>query len=195
MKFAVVILAGGEGRRIGGEKPRRMLGGKTLMARAEAMARHWSDLSAASIRTSGQVNCTALDCIFDEPGIDGPLAGLVAALRFARDAGREAVLTIPADMPFLPADLAGRLTQAIGNAAAALARSGGRLHPVCGLWSTRTLETLPGYLASKRLSLKGLAETAGCIAVDWPATPIDPFFNINSEEDLRHAEEMLGGKS
>ena len=133
MKIAVVILAGGKGSRIGGQKPLRMLGGKRLIDRAQAQAEQWSKIVAVAVRSIGQVERSALPCIRDVDEIEGPLAGLAAALRFAGVSGCEAVLTIPADMPFLPADLRDRLSARIGSAAAAVARSGGRLHPVCGV--------------------------------------------------------------
>jgi molybdopterin-guanine dinucleotide biosynthesis protein A len=191
VKIAVVILAGGEGRRIGGDKPLRLLGGRRLIDRAEELTRQWSEILAVSVRYAGQVGRTDLACITDEPGIDGPLGGLVAALRFARLSGCRAVLTIPADMPFLPGDLKKRLSEALGDAGASLASSGGHLHPVCGLWSARALDSVPDYLASGRRSLKGFAETVRYSSVEWPSEPSDPFSNINSAEDLAAAERLL----
>jgi molybdopterin-guanine dinucleotide biosynthesis protein A len=169
----------------------QVLGRQRLIDRAEAFARQWSDILAVSVREPRQVGRTTLVCIADEPGVEGPLGGLAAALRFADDAGCEAVLTIPADMPFLPMDLAERLAKGRGAKGAALARSGGHVHPVCGLWSIRVLDLLSDYLASERRSLRGLAETVGYVAVDWPSEPMDPFFNINSAEDLAQAGHLL----
>jgi molybdopterin-guanine dinucleotide biosynthesis protein A len=193
LRIAVVILAGGEGSRMGGGKPLRLLGGRRLIDRAEALARQWSDILAVSIRNPAQVEGTPLDCILDEEGIEGPLAALAAALRFGCTAGGEAVLTIPADMPFLPADLLERFSAEIGLYGAAIASSNGHLHPICGLWSVSALDKLDGYLATGRRSLKGFAEAIGFRAVDWPIEPRDPFFNINSAEDLAIAERMLAG--
>ena len=193
MKIAVVILAGGEGSRIGGNKPMRLLGGRRLIDHAEALARQWSDILAVAIRDAAQVERDQLERIVDEEGIEGPLAGLAGALRFGSVAGQDAVLTIPADMPFLPADLGERLSTEIGQHGAAIASSGGRLHPICGLWRVSALEELDGYLATDRRSLKGFAEAIGFCVVDWPAERQDPFFNINSAAELAIAERMLGG--
>lgn len=193
MKIAVVILAGGEGSRMGGDKPMRLLGGQRLIDRAEALALQWSDILAVSIRNPAQVESTQLECIIDKEAIEGPLAGLAAALRFGGVADRDAVLTIPADMPFLPADLGERLSAEIGHYGAAIASSGGHLHPVCSLWKASALKNLDDYLATGRRSLRGFAEAIGFCAVDWPTEPHDPFFNINAAEDLAIAERMLGG--
>ena len=171
----VVILAGGEGRRIGGGKPRRMLGGMTLLDRALRIARRWSD------------EVLVADGANDLPGIEGPLGGVAAALGRGGD-----ILTIPCDMPFLPDDLPERLGRT--REAAALAKSGGRLYPVCALWRARAADGLAAYAATGRRSLHGFAEAVGYEAVVWDAEPIDPFFNINDADDLARAEAMLGSR-
>lgn len=189
--LAVVILAGGEGRRIGGGKMLRELGGETLIDRALCLAGGWSPDVRVAVRTDAQAGSFAAPILDDDPALQGPLGGLAAALRLARESGREAVLTLPCDAPFLPFDLPGRLIGEIGEAAAAIAASGGKIHPVCALWRVKVLDRLPTYAASGRLSLRGLADEVGYVPVAWPADPIDPFFNINSEADLQRAEEIL----
>jgi molybdopterin-guanine dinucleotide biosynthesis protein A len=168
----IVILAGGAGRRIGGGKPLRMLGGETLLARALTLARSWSD------------EVLIADGKTDVLGLEGPLGGVAAALGLDGD-----VLTIPCDMPFLPADLPERLGRT--SAPAAVAESGGRLHPVCALWRAHAGESLAAYAASGRRSLHGFAEAVGYEAVAWRTDPFDPFFNVNDANDLARAEAML----
>lgn len=170
----IVILAGGEGRRIGGGKPGRRLGGETLLGRALGIARRWSD------------EVEVADGSTDAPGIAGPLGAVAAAL------AQGDLLTIPCDMPFLPDDLPARLAGADAAVAVAVAESGGRLHPVCALWRARAAAALPAYLATGRRSLRGFAEAAGYEAVRWEAAPDDPFFNVNTEEDLAEADRRLG---
>jgi len=123
VKIASVILAGGEGSRIGGDKPMRLLGGTTLLDRAIDYASGLSDKVAVAVRDQ-QVGDAGVAVIRDNPTIEGPLAGLVAALRFASDEDADAVLTLPADMPFLPPDLADRLAEELANNRAAIATSG-----------------------------------------------------------------------
>jgi molybdopterin-guanine dinucleotide biosynthesis protein A len=171
----IVILAGGEGRRIGGGKPQRLLGGETLLARALVRARGWSDEVLVAARLGGD--------IADDPAIEGPLGGVAAALALGGD-----VLTIACDMPFLPDDLPVRL---VSDAPVTVAASGGRLHPVCALWKPAARTVLPAYLATGRRSLNGFAEAAGYGVVEWPIEPIDPFFNVNDEADLARAETLL----
>ena len=184
----VALLAGGEGRRIGGAKPQRRFGGETLLARALRTARHWSEDLKVVVRAPDQADGAPF--LLDDPAIAGPLGGLAAALRFARAQGYESVLTLPCDMPLAPAELADRLCAAVGPGAA-VAASGGELHPVCALWPAAALDRLDSYLATGRRSLRGFAEAVGFVAVEWPVEPFDPFFNINDEADLRRAEAML----
>lgn len=192
MKIVAVILAGGQGSRIGGGKPLLTLGGMTLLDRAWRHARQWSDLVAVAVRDDGQLGRADLPMIFDQPAIEGPLGGLATGLQFAREGDADALLSLPADMPFLPADLGSRLEQALAGQLAAIASSGGRLQPVCGLWRVGAVERLPSYLASGRRSLKGFAEILGSVTVEWQGED-DPFFNINSAEDLAAAERRLRG--
>jgi molybdenum cofactor guanylyltransferase len=193
---ACVVLAGGEGRRIGGEKPLRRLGGVTLLDRALAFAATQSDLVAVSLRTTDQVEAPqGLPILLDAPDIPGPLAGLAAGLAYAREQGRPAVLTLPCDTPRLPDDLAARLAERlIDGVGVVLAESGGQLHPVCGLWRVTCADALPGYVAQGRRSLWGFAKTVGMVQVEWPMTPYDPFVNVNTPEDLAALEdEQLNG--
>jgi molybdenum cofactor guanylyltransferase len=171
----IVILAGGEGRRMGGGKAQRLLGDESLLDRALRIARTWSDAVLVAAREGGDID--------DDPAIQGPLGGVAAALALGGD-----MLTIPCDMPFLPDNLPTRLK---GEAAAIIACSGGRLHPVCALWKAACRDALPAYLATGRRSLTGFAEAVGYQAVEWPAEPIDPFFNINDEADLARAKALL----
>ena len=185
MSPAIVILAGGESRRMGGGKPLRVLAGRTLLDRAIDRARSWSDEVVVAARDSAQLGGAEVKALIDPPGLEGPLAGLASALRVARPV----VLTIPCDMPFLPDDLPDRLAAALPGHRAALAASGGHVHPVCGLWRTDALANVRGYAASGRRSLIGFAQSIGYAEVEWAG---NPFFNVNSPEQLAEAEARLG---
>lgn len=184
-----MILAGGEGRRIGGGKPLKRFRGERLVDRALRQAQIWSDLIVIAVREAAQVEPVDAPLIRDVD-VPGPLGGLIGGLRFGREQGRALVLSIPADMPFLPQNLLDRLGAGIGDHRCALAQSAGQLHPVCGLWRTTSLEALDSYVAAGRRSLKGFAEQLGFASVEWPASTPDPFFNVNTNEDLAEAARM-----
>lgn len=187
-----VVLAGGEGRRIGGDKPLRKLGGERLIDRALRQARQWSECVAVSVRDPEQLGSVPAPLLIDRPDVEGPLAGLIAALEFAGSCRSERLLTLPADAPFLPHDLLVRLAAAIGEGGCAVAESGGHLHPVCALWRTSAAQRqVEAYLASGRRSLRGFAKDVGAVGVAWPSAPYDPFFNVNDRDDLAEAERRL----
>ena len=192
-EIAVAVLAGGEGSRIGGEKPLIRLGETTLVERAFDRARGWSKQAVVIVRTVGQLGALDLPVTTDVPDIEGPLAGLAAGLQWARQQEAKALLSLPCDMPNLPDDMASRLARAIGGCAAALASSGGILHPVCGLWRVEAMEMMNNYCSTGQRSLRGFAENIGFTEVSWATEQVDPFFNINTGADLEMAEVMLRG--
>jgi molybdopterin-guanine dinucleotide biosynthesis protein A len=192
VSLVVAILAGGAGRRIGGDKPRRLLGGTRLLDHALARAHSVAAPIIMVVRDPRQVEDFAGTVVLDAPGIEGPLAGLFSALTWAAEAGADRVLTLPCDMPFLPGDMATRLEQALTpDLEVAVAASEGRLHPVCALWRTTAAQTLVRRAGEGRLSLHGLSEAVGRTVVDWPVDGGDPFININTAADLAAAETSL----
>lgn len=191
--LCVLVLAGGEGARIGGGKPERVLAGHRLVDRTLHVARQTSKCIALGLRSPGQVGARDVQILLDQAGIEGPLASLAAGLAWAKRGAADYLLTLPCDAPFLPYDLATRLKVRIEatRAAAALPASHGRMHPSCGLWRTHTIEQLNDYLSSGRRSLSGFAEHIGYAVEDWGAPARDPFFNINTPEELSTAEAWL----
>jgi molybdenum cofactor guanylyltransferase len=192
MKMAIVILAGGPGRRIGGNKPLRLLGGQRLVDRAIAFAAARATHIALSVGHADQLSDLPIERIVDAQPDWGPLAGIASAFAFAARGNADVLLSVPCDSPFLPDDLATRLGAALQpGIGVAVPMSGGTLHVACGLWRVSVRDTLAAYAATGGRSLHGLVERVGFAPVTWPAEPVDPFFNVNSAEDLARAEEML----
>lgn len=193
--IAALIFAGGDGRRLGGQKPTRQLGGRSLLTYAiDAAARHGGRV-AIGVRDPRQVDGVGdTELIVDAPGVGGPLASLAGGLAWAERNGARYLLTVPCDAPFLPWNHAARLLGCLlrNDAAAALPRSIGQLHPSCGLWRIDAGRRLPAYLECGRTSLRGFAEHVGFAVEDWGAPARDPFFNVNTPEDLEIAESWLG---
>lgn len=193
--MAGCILAGGRSRRMGHDKRRAKLGGRSLIE--HAIARLQPQVDRLMINANDDPShyaATGLPVRAD-PIADfaGPLAGILAALIWAQEIGAEILVTIPSDAPFFPADLAARL-DAVQGCAIVSASSGGRLHPVFSLW--RKPES---FLAPLRAALEGEGQrkVESFIArfphgvVEFPITPYDPFFNINTPADLAEAERIM----
>ncbi|MFT0859066.1 molybdenum cofactor guanylyltransferase MobA [Ancylobacter sp. G4_0304] len=193
-----LILAGGLSRRMGGgDKALRPLGAGTVLG--AVVARVAPQVSGLVLNANGDAARfgLALTVVPDTlPDAPGPLAGLLAGLDHAARHRPEVryLLTVPADCPFLPDDLAARLLQACvaHGSTAAIAASGGRSHPVVGLWEVTLRERLRTALVDEAEHRVGrFAAAVGAVTVEWPAAPADPFFNVNTPEDLAQAERML----
>ena len=185
-QLMVAVLAGGEGRRMGGVKALRPFRGTTLLAHAVAQARRWSDRVVVVVRDAAQAGAaTDAPLIFDEPGIEGPLAGLAAALRHAQAAGADLLLTTPCDTPNLPLDLPQRLAAALTDDAAVVApEADGRLEPALALWRPAASRALGAYLGAGRRSLQGFAAAAGLARAVFTADEAAAFANANTVEAL-----------
>lgn len=171
---------------MGGGKALHPFRGAPLVAQALAQARRWSDKVVVSVRDPAQV-ADAVDCplAIDRPEVPGPLAGLAAALDYARATGAERLLVLPVDMPRLPSDLPERLAAAMGpEDGAALPAVAGELQPACGLWRPASLERLDAYLASGRSSLRGFAAACGLAVVEFGAEGAAAFAGANTPEEL-----------
>lgn len=135
------------------------------------------------------------------PGLPGPLAGILAGLdHFAMIGDTTHVLSVPGDTPFIPDDLAAQLADAVfdDGEPVAIAASGGRAHPAVGLWPVALREVLRRRLAdTDDRSVIGFCRAVGYVEVDFPmaANGMDPFFNVNSPEDLIFARSHVAERS
>ncbi len=181
----IVIATGGMGSRMGGAKAERMLGGARLIDHMLVWARGQSAHIALAVRAagSGADLGTGLATLPDAAADLGPISALDSAMRFAAQHGAGHVLLVSCDMPFLPADLLQRLSDAIGGAGAALPDVAGRVQPLAALWRV-DLAALDAYIAGGGRSLWRFAE--GQAMVCLPAQAAD-FANINTPEELASA--------
>lgn len=189
---AIVIAAGGDGVRIGGAKPSRMLGGRRLIDHALAWAGRHADTVALAVRLRDADWGTGLPLLADRHDGIGPISALANAFQFARDQRRPAVLMIGCDMPFLPENLLEKLQAAFSGHGAAMPVSGGRRHPMAALWAP-DVPAIEAYIAHGGQSLWRFAQTVGMAEVTWDDAP-DPFQNINHLADLAAAEQRLKTK-
>jgi molybdenum cofactor guanylyltransferase len=123
-----------------------------------------------------------------------PLAGLHASLALAKENGSDILITTPSDTPFLPIDMAVRLIEGASETGGAIAASGGREHYLSGAWKVGLFAELENAIARDGLfRVKDWALRANAARVDWPAVPYDPFFNVNTPEDLAAADQIARG--
>jgi len=185
----IVIAAGGDGSRIGGDKPARLLAGERLIDRVCAWARKQSDAVVLVVRPGKGDWGTDLPLLFDAQAGIGPISALSSALQEGARLGRASVLMVGCDLPFLPADLVPRLSAALPDHGAAMPVSSGRLHPMAALWRSGP-NALDRWIAGGGQSLWRPAEAIGVAQVEWTDTP-DPFANVNDAAALATAEERI----
>ena len=193
-----LVLAGGLARRMGGgDKTRIRIGGKTILERV--LARLKPQCAAVILNANGdpaRFADTGLPVVPDTvPDFAGPLAGILAGLDWAAAHAPAIadVASVPGDCPFLPGDLVARLSAARQAAGVPLAcaRSGDWRHPVVGLWRVALREDLRKALVEEDMhKIETWTARHGIAVGDWPATPIDPFFNVNTPADVAEAERI-----
>lgn len=198
-RIAGVVISGGQSRRWGaGDKFLAKLAGKSLLRHVVDRVRgQVRMLTLNANRAAGRYQGLGLAVVPDiVPGCRGPLAGVLTALDWTREnlPGIPWVLTVPSDAPFLPADLADRLLAAVEDEGAdmACAVSGDRPHPVIGLWPVALCGQLRHALMVE--DVRKIAAWTGrykVAYVTWPIDPVDPFFNVNTRDDLAAAEGLI----
>jgi molybdenum cofactor guanylyltransferase len=193
-----LVLAGGLARRMGGvDKALIVIGGATILDRVLGVLR----AACAEIVVNANGNPArfaryGLPVIPDSvPDFAGPLAGILAGLDWAAVNRPDLawVASVPGDCPFMPDDLIMRLHEARQNAGLPLAcaRSGDWRHPVVGLWPVALREDLRHALVEEGLrKIEVWTARHGVAIAHWPATPVDPFFNVNTPEDTAEAERL-----
>jgi molybdopterin-guanine dinucleotide biosynthesis protein A len=181
----------------GGDKPRTMIGGRTILSRVlERMAPQCSRLLINANGDPARFADAGLPVVADSvPDFAGPLAGILAGLDWAAAHAPDIAVmaSVPGDCPFLPRDLVARLhaARAAAGMPLACARSGEWRHPVVAIWPVVLREDLREALTGEGLrKIEIWTARHGVALADWPAEPVDPFFNVNTPEDAAAAERL-----
>jgi molybdopterin-guanine dinucleotide biosynthesis protein A len=190
------ILAGGLARRMGGgDKALARVAGRPILSHViERLAPQVDALILNANGDAGRFAGFALPVVPDSvAGFPGPLAGVLAALEWAlaHHPGARFVVTAAGDTPFVPADLVTRLVTAQGaeRAELAVAASGGRTHPVFGLWPLAVATALRQAITGEEIrKVDRFTARYRVATVAFDDASGDPFFNINAPDDLDEAE-------
>lgn len=191
-----VILAGGLSRRMGGnDKALLRLAGRTLLEHSvERLAPQCESVilnANGDLSRFGNMHIPLIpDSVANYPG---PLAGILAGLEWSAAHRPDIawIVSAPADTPFIPKDLVLRLHQACRQTRKpiACAASGSQTHFAAGLWPVSLRHDLRQALVENDLrSIRDWIGRHDHAEASWPIEPFDPFFNINTPEDLRHAD-------
>ena len=190
-----VLLAGGQSRRMGGgDKFLRALAGRPLID--WVLDRAKPQVDAMIVNAAGDAarfDDYGLPVVADViEGFAGPLAGILTGLEWAAW-----LVSFASDAPFVPTDLVEMMRTAVAadDADLACAASGGRTHPVCGLWPMALKDVLRRAMVEEEMrKIDQWTARYRIVHVDFPVVSIDPFFNVNRPEDLAEAEEFLAAR-
>ena len=182
----------------GADKPMTMLAGKPLIQHVIQRLRPQVDellINANSdpSRFAGFGCEVVADGMADFPG---PLAGILAGLQWTKNERPDAgwLISCACDCPFLPFDLVDRLVRSAEGADVpiAVAGSGGRHHPVIAAWRTDLPLDADEVLRTRGIhKVDHLIDSFANVRVQFSTEVFDPFFNINTPEDLSRAEKLI----
>ncbi len=188
-----VILAGGQATRMGGgDKGLKPLGDRTILG--HVIDRLSPQVAGLALNANGNPSRFAdlgLPVIPDSiEDFAGPLAGVLAGLDWAAREGADTIVTAAADTPFFPPDLVPRLilaTEGMEHPLALAASPEGR-HPTFGLWPVALRDDLRAALEGGLRKVVVWTDRHGGRLAEFPGGDPDPFFNVNTPEDLALAE-------
>jgi molybdenum cofactor guanylyltransferase len=193
--IAGIVLAGGQARRLGGDKALRRLGTKSLIE--NAISRSEPQVATLALSANGDptpYRPFGLPILADSVPFVGPLAGILAGMDWAAGRGFDTLASFPCDAPFFPPDLVARLADARmrEHADIAAASSAGRAHPVFALWPVALRAELRRALTDEGVrKVDAWSARYALVTIAFSAVPVDPFFNINTPGDLAKAETLL----
>jgi molybdopterin-guanine dinucleotide biosynthesis protein A len=202
-----VVLAGGRGRRIGGDKAVASLAGRPLLSYPLGAMLGVLDDVVVVAKPSTVLPALGDVAVWEEPEQPShPLVGIAEALRRA---GGRWVLVCAGDMPFVPVSLLTSLAELAGGGdraargdraaggdrgphdapAVVAASADGALQPLLGCYGPACLDALAAAAREAVAPARAVVEALGPLVV--PVSDPGALFNVNSAEDLREAEALL----
>lgn len=191
-----LVLAGGEARRMGGNKAFREVGGKSLIGRAIDVAQAQCD--QVMISSNAEADAFAdygLPVVADQPAPgQGPLGGILGGLLALPD-GINWLVTFPVDCPIVPLDMVGRLRALAEEtgAKAAFASHADRDHYLSSIWHRDAASVIADLLASDDRRVRGPLQAleAPRVVFDDQVSGLEPFTNVNTPDDLKLINSVL----
>ena len=190
MEATLLVLAGGESRRMGRPKPWIEVG-ETVLLRyvVERLAPAFSEVVVSFGEPEQMEQLVPYRVVFDRKRAAGPLAGLEAGLLAAR---HEVLFAVACDMPYVTSSVAEVAVAAARSCDAAIPRHDGLFEPVCGAYRKTALPTIVGALDAGNHVAHDVVES---MDVTW-LEGLDPaqFENLNTPADLERFRVALSAQ-
>jgi molybdopterin-guanine dinucleotide biosynthesis protein A len=195
-----VVLAGGKGRRFGGEKATAPLGGHPMAEWVLEALRPWTSEQVVITNDPATAQCLNRPGRADLIPGKGPMGGLHTALNWAKEEGKKGVFLLACDLPLVPPPLVGTILKKWPSGVQAVVPGsyGPRgFEPLCGGYSTQIIPILEKLLSNGDLAMEAVLDHVGAHRI--PASELGSeeelrraFTNVNTQEGARLAELALG---
>ena len=190
------VLAGGKSQRFGEDKSQVTLANKLLIdyILSEIIDQFYEVLIVSNNSINFQ-NSEKITKIEDYKKGLGPLCGVLSAMKWIKTNKREYqwIATFPVDTPFFKKEILKDFIQKINLEESDLffIKSNNTRHNIFGLWSIKLLDKLEKDLDKGERKVELWANNIGVKIINMEFSNNDPFFNINTKEDLEKAKELL----
>ncbi|MEX2583406.1 MAG: molybdenum cofactor guanylyltransferase [Gemmatimonadota bacterium] len=192
------ILAGGRSSRLGSPKGLASVGGQPLVSRLIGVLRQVLSRIVVVTNDPNLYRTLRVEIVGDEHPGRGPLSGVEAALKWARDIGANGVVCLPCDAAFVDPELIRRLMVRSAGRTAVLPRSAGPLgyEPLFAWYPVSALDVATRCLADERPAMHSFVESlprVSYLSIEEVREIADPeilFFNVNTGDDLERAERI-----
>ena len=192
-----VVLAGGKSKRFGRDKSQVKLGNKILIDYIlSEIIDLYKDILIVTNEPIKFLNSDKISITSDIKKGLGPLGGVFSAMRWAKDNRKNYkwISTFPIDTPFFKKEHLSKFYKKINLDKSNLffMKSKNTRHNIFGLWSLELFEKLELALNKGDRKVELWANEIGVKTIDFEhENNNDPFFNINTEEDLENAKKIL----
>ena len=191
-----VVLAGGKSQRFGEDKCQVKLGDKLLIDYIlSEIIDEFKEVLLISNNKIKYINSNKISLVEDTKKGLGPLGGILTAMKWIKENNKSYkwISTFPSDTPFFKKKILNNFLEEIKDYEGKLffINSNDTRHNIFGLWSIDLLERLEKDLDNGERKVEMWANKIGVKSINMKFENKDPFFNINTKEDLTKAEEYL----
>ena len=190
------VLAGGKSQRFGEDKSQVKLGDKLLIDYIlSEVIEEFNEILVVSNNSIDFKHSEKITVIEDIKKNLGPLGGVLTAMKWIKDNNKDYkwISTFPADTPFFKRSILQKFLQDIQPEESKLffIKSNNTRHNIFGLWSIDLMDKLEEDLNKGERKVEVWANSIGVKTINIEFQNEDPFFNINTKEDLEKAKDRL----